>query len=74
MYESDDWGEYDEDYEQDSYDQEPEHDLWDTEDAPMEEEDHEAYIVEQQGAGHDNDAEALNDSDDQDEDDQGNYD
>ncbi len=74
VYESDDWGEYDEVYEQKPCDQEPEHDLWDTEDTPMEAEDHEAYTAEQQGAEHDDDVGASNDSEDQDKDDQGNYD
>ena len=74
VYESDDWGEYDEVYEQEPCDQDPEDDLWDAEESPMEAEDHEAYTAEQQGAEQDDDIGAPNDSEDQDEDDQGNYD
>ena len=73
-YEGDDWGEHDESYEQELYSQEYEHDLWDTEDANQDEEYHEEYTAEHEEVEHEDDQGASPDSEDQDEDDQGNYD
>jgi hypothetical protein len=72
--EGDDWGEQDESYEQELHGQEQEHDLWDTEDANKDDEYHDEYTAEQEGAENDDDQGASPDSEDQDDDDQYNYD
>jgi hypothetical protein len=70
-YGNDDWGDVEESYDQEQYDTNLDHDTWDAETPGEEEDDHEEYDME-------HDVEEVkqavaSDSEDQDEDDQGNY-
>ena len=72
-YEDYDWGEQEPSYDQEPYTQEQEHDVWDAEDQNQEDEDQDEYQVDNEEAECHATHETMHDSDDQDEDDQGNY-